>query len=150
MQLLVILLRLEAERIEIGVQMAAHAIGADHHQRAHAVAGGAMDRVVALRRFGRRGGARAQLVGDRLLGRRPVAVERVGQLVLGRDRPVRPPPRGAFGGLADARGIVAERVEELAPARLDRVRVLLVFGLQRLDIGAVGAVEERGLQQLPG
>ena len=26
---------LEAERIEIGVEMAAHAIGADHHQRAH-------------------------------------------------------------------------------------------------------------------
>ena len=148
MQLLVILLRLEAERIEIGVQMAAHAVGADHHQRAHAVAGGAMDRVVALRRFGRRGGARAQLVADRLLGRRPVAVERVGQLVLGHDRPVGPPPRGAFRGLADAGGIVAERVEELAPARLDRVRVLLVLGLQRLDIGAVGPVEERGLQQL--
>ena len=47
MQLLVILLRLEAERIEIGVQMAAHAIGADHHQRAHRVAGGAADLVLA-------------------------------------------------------------------------------------------------------
>ena len=52
MELLVILLRLEAERIEIGVQMAAHAIGADHHQRAHAVARGAADRVFARRRFG--------------------------------------------------------------------------------------------------
>ena len=32
MQLLVVLLRLEAERIEVGVQMAAHAVGADHHR----------------------------------------------------------------------------------------------------------------------
>ena len=42
MQLLVVLARLEAERIEVGVQMAAHAVGADHHQRADAVARGAM------------------------------------------------------------------------------------------------------------
>ncbi len=51
MQLLVVLLRLKAQRIEIGVQMAAHAVGADHHQRTHAVAGGALDRFVARRRF---------------------------------------------------------------------------------------------------
>ena len=42
MQLLVVALRLEAERIEVGVQMAAHAVGADHHQGPHAVAGRAL------------------------------------------------------------------------------------------------------------
>ena len=42
MQLLVILLRVHAQRIEIGVQMAAHAIGADHHDRADGIAGGAL------------------------------------------------------------------------------------------------------------
>ncbi len=39
MQLLVVLLRLEAERIEVGVQVAAHAEGADHHDRAHRIRG---------------------------------------------------------------------------------------------------------------
>ena len=43
MELLVVLLRLEAERIEVGVQVAAHAEGADHHDRADRVAGGALD-----------------------------------------------------------------------------------------------------------
>ena len=31
-ELLLVLVRLEAERIEIGVEMAAHAVGADQHQ----------------------------------------------------------------------------------------------------------------------
>src|SRR6478735_1368404 len=37
-QFFAVLLRLDAERIELGVEMAAHAIGADQHQRAHGVA----------------------------------------------------------------------------------------------------------------
>ncbi len=41
MQLLVILARLHAERIEIRMQMAAHAIGADHHQGMDGIARGA-------------------------------------------------------------------------------------------------------------
>ena len=148
MQLLVIFLRLEAERIEVGVQMAAHAVGADHHQRAHRIAGRATDLVLADRR-GRRRLDRlgAQLLGDRLLGRRPVAVERVDQVALRRLRPVRLAPGRAFRRLVDARRIVAERGEEVAPAGLDRERVLLVFRLKRLDVGAVRAVQERGLQQ---
>ena len=85
MQLLVVPLRLEAERIEIGVEMAAHAVGADHHQRAHRIAGRAANLVLGRRRlrlgFGRLG---AQLVADRLFRRRPVAVERVDQVALRR------------------------------------------------------------------
>ena len=41
---------LDAERIEIGVQMAAHAIGADHHDGANGIAGGAHDVGVGDRR----------------------------------------------------------------------------------------------------
>ena len=37
-QLLVVAHRLEAERVEVGMEMAAHAEGADQHDRAHAVA----------------------------------------------------------------------------------------------------------------
>ena len=51
MELLVVPLRLEAERIEIGVEMAAHAVGADHHERAHGIARRAANVVVARRRF---------------------------------------------------------------------------------------------------
>ena len=49
-QLLVIHAGLDAERIEIGVQMAAHAIGADHHDGANGIAGGAHDVGVGDRR----------------------------------------------------------------------------------------------------
>ena len=38
-----VLRRREPERIEIGVEMAARAIGADQHQRADRIAGGALD-----------------------------------------------------------------------------------------------------------
>jgi hypothetical protein len=57
MQLLMVLRRLETERIEIGVEMAAHAIGADHHQRAHRCRGwrdGSRRRSAALRARRRR------------------------------------------------------------------------------------------------
>ena len=42
-ELFLVLLRFEAERIEIGVEMAASAIGADQHQRADRIAGGTLD-----------------------------------------------------------------------------------------------------------
>ena len=38
-ELLVILLAFDAQRIEIGVEVAAHAVGADQHQGAHRIAG---------------------------------------------------------------------------------------------------------------
>src|SRR5579883_108817 len=146
MQLLVILLRLQAERIEIGVEMAAHAIGADHHQCADAVPRRAVhvgfgDRFRLRLRLG------AQLFADRLFDRRPIAVERGDQIVLRHDRPVRLLPGRAARLLLDALRVVAERGEEIAPARLDARRVLLVLGLQLLDIRRIGAVQERGLQK---
>ena len=42
MQLFIVLWLFDAERIQPGVQMAAHAIGADHHQRAHRIASRAL------------------------------------------------------------------------------------------------------------
>ena len=42
-ELFLVVRRLEAERIEIGVEMAAHAIGADQHERAHRIAGRPLD-----------------------------------------------------------------------------------------------------------
>ena len=89
-QLFVILLRLQPERIEIGVQMAAHAEGADHHQRAHALARRTLQVGFGNRFFGGRRRRRfgAQLVADRFLGGGPIAVERRNEVALGRRRPV--------------------------------------------------------------
>ena len=42
-QLLLVTRRLQPERIEMGVEMAARAIGADEHERADRIAGGALD-----------------------------------------------------------------------------------------------------------
>ena len=67
MQLAMVVALLEAERIEIGVQMAAHAIGADHHQGAHAsrasranvlAAAASARRTARLGAFGRRSAPR--------------------------------------------------------------------------------------------
>ena len=148
MQLLVVSLRLEAERVEIGVEMAAHAVGADHHQRAHRVAGRPANLI--LGRGGLRPGFRRlgpELLGYRLFRRRPVAVERVDEIAFRGCRPIGLAPRRAARGLRHACRIVAEGREEVPPTRFNRKRVLLVFRLQGFDIGAVGAVQKRRLQQ---
>jgi hypothetical protein len=142
MKLLVILRRGEAERIEIGMQMAAHAIGADHHQRVHRIARRALQRLLG-HLLAALGGLGLDLVADRLLGGGPVAVERVGQIVIGRQRPVRTLPRGALR----LGGALAEPLEEFAPFRIDARRILLVAGLELLDIDGVRSVEERGPHQ---
>ena len=56
-ELLLVLRRLEPERIEIGVEMAARPVGADQHQRADRIAGRALD--IGGRRVRRRGPAPA-------------------------------------------------------------------------------------------
>ena len=84
-ELLVVLARLEAERIEIGVEVAADAIGADQHQRADRVA----RRLLHVGRRQLDAGAlrlRAHLVADLLLGLGPLAVERR-ERVVARDEP---------------------------------------------------------------
>ncbi len=142
MQFLVIETRLDAERIEIGVQVAAHAIGADHHDRAHRIARGAMQ-VGGRKRLALGGGLALDLVAENLLGRAPVAVERGNHLAAGGKRPVRTLPRSAARVLLDRRAIVVHRLEELAPFGRDGGRVLLPGVLQLRDVGRVAAVEKR-------
>ncbi len=90
-ELFLVLRRLKPERIEIGVEMAARAIGADQHQRADRVARGAFDvgrgDVDAARLR-----LRLDLGAERLAGFRPVAVERGDEIAALRQRPVRPLP----------------------------------------------------------
>ena len=146
MQLLVILGGREAERIEIGVQMSAHAIGADHHQRAHAVAGRAHQVVIG---DGDAGGLTLglQLVADGLLDLAPVAVEGGDEIVARRGRPVGLFPRRAARVALDRRRIVLEGGEEVTPFGVDARGILLEPIVEILDIARVRSIEERRLQQ---
>ena len=143
-QLVVVLERLgDAERIEIGVQMAAHAVGADHHDGAHGIA-----RRLLHVRIGGRGAVRGGLVRTffsmTLLDHAPVAVERRDQFAIGLQRPGRLRPGGALGVLPDVVGVVLQRGEEILPFRVDRRRVVLIGRMQLLDIVGIAAIEERG------
>ena len=72
--------RLDAERIELGVEVAAHAVGADQHQGAHRIARRQID--VGSRYFDALGLCLGRDFGaDRLFDLRPIAVERRRQLV---------------------------------------------------------------------
>ena len=126
----VVLLAVEAERVEVGDQVPAHAIGADHHDQPDAVTRRRAHHVGSQRgnRQGRRqrglpavGAAVPAVVGDCGLARRP-------------------------GGPADLvqhrAGIVAEAGEKTLPARIDRGRVVQVAAVELLDEDAVGAVQE--------
>ncbi|MHC2277016.1 hypothetical protein ACVME8_003627 [Bradyrhizobium diazoefficiens] len=134
--------RLDAERIELGVEVAAHAVGADQHQGADRVArrleqiGGGDIGALGLRLGG-------DLAADRLLDLGPIAVEGGGQVVLRRQRPVGALPGRALGVPADVVRLVLQALEELLPLGVDRGRVLLVAGVDFVDVGGVGALQKR-------
>ena len=135
--------RLDAERIELGVEMTAHAVGADQHQGADRIARRLVD--VGGRQFGalglRLGG---KLGADRLLDGGPVAVQRRGQVVARGERPVVAAPGGALGVLLDVGRGVFQALEEFLPLAVDRGGVLLVAGVEVVDVGGVGALQKRG------
>ena len=90
-EFLLVLRRLEAERIEVGVEMSARAIGADQHQRPHRVArrpldirGGQLD-ALRLR-------LRLDLGADIFADLGPVAIESRGEIAAFGRRPARPAP----------------------------------------------------------
>src|ERR1700730_14017535 len=132
---------LDPERVELGVEMTAHAIGADQHQRAHGIAGRLMD--VGRRYFGALGlHLGRDLAANRLLDRGPVAVERGGQVVARGQRPVVAPPGGSVGGLLNVDRSVFEAFEEFLPFGGDRAGILLVAGVEIVDVGGVGALQK--------
>ncbi len=131
----------EPERIEIGVQMPAHAVGADHHD--------GVDRIPCRLHDGFCGNDLAAgfgLFGDRLLGLdrhfAPIAIERRDHLAIGGARPVGALPAWAIGVFGDAIGTVGKIVEELRPTGIDAFRVGLVAGVQRVDVIGIAAIKE--------
>ncbi len=141
MQLLVVLVGRDLQRIELGVQMAAHAIGANHHDRTHRIARRVLQLLLGeIDALGRR--LALELVLEARLEPGPVAVERGHHFARRRHRPVRALPRRTLGALQNAGAVLAQFAEELAPARVDRGRILFVTGVHFLDPGGIAAVEE--------
>jgi hypothetical protein len=133
--------RLDAERIELGVEMTAHAIGADQHQGAYRIPG----RLINFRGgdFGALGLCLGRDLGpDFLLHGGPVAVQRRSQFVTRRHRPVVAAPGGALGVLLDDGGGVFQAFEKFLPVGVNRRGVLLVAGVEIVDVGGVGALQE--------
>ena len=142
-ELLLVLARLEPERIEIGVEVAADAVGADQHQRVDRIArrllhvGGRKLDALGLR-------LRLDLVADRLLDLAPVAVSAATSSPRGRC--------GQFGRCQDgplALFCTSAR-SSFRPSKNARhsastaFRVGLVAGVEVFDIGGVAAIKERG------
>src|SRR5689334_8794177 len=101
------------------MQMTAYSIGADQHERAHAVAGCLQDLGLrdldALRlRLG------FDFAAERRLDWGPVAVERRDEFAIRGDWPVRPCPRSASGVLRNNPAVVLHRLEEGLPLGIDR------------------------------
>ena len=135
--------RLEAERIELGMEMAAHAVGADQHQRVDGIARG-------LLHLGR-GNLDAfalclggDFLAQPLFGFRPLPVERGHQIAVRAQRPIRFFPGGAARSFSDVGAVVFQAGEKLPPFGIDRGGVALEFGVEVFDVGGVAAVEEGG------
>ena len=137
-ELRMVLFAFELERVEVGDQVAAHPVGADHHQRADAV-----ERLLA------------DLLGAQRLVRRPsarrgqgVAVCAVGLveffITLARRR------QAEFKLLEHGLGVVSERGEERAPLGGHRVGLLDEAGVEPFDEGAVGAEQKGGFVESCG
>ena len=142
-ELLFVLDRLEPERIEIGVEMAARPIGADQHQRPYRVArrpfdvgGGKLD-AAALR-------LRLDLDADAVADLGPVAVERRDEIAARQRRPIGPAPRRAARVHFNVGSVVLQALEERLPLGIDRLRIDFVAGIEVFDIGGIAAIEERG------
>ena len=142
LQLRIVGLGLQAQGVEIGVQVPPDPEGPDHHDGPDAVEGGGAD--LGLGGLGIGGGdADAGLGGHRL-----------GPLAVQGGQPFRPVLRhggigpGGFGAeLGYGLGVFPQGVEEGPPAGGDVARVLGVAGVEVLDIGEIAPIEEGSLRQ---
>jgi hypothetical protein len=146
-QLVVVVVGLlgQTQRIEIGVQVAAHAEGADHHDGADGIAR-RLFRHCRIQRLSSLLGLALELVGDGLFDRTPVAVKRRDQLAIGLHRPVGLLPGCACSGFADLLRIVLQIGEEGVPLGGHAARIVLEPRIHVLDVVGVAAIQERGLR----
>ena len=144
-KLFMILAWFNRQRIEISMQMAAHTISADHHQRAD----GVTRRLHQFSRCNAALGVRLllQLVGDDLVDLRPIAVERGNEFAIRWNRPMRLFPRSALSALFNCARIIIQRAEKLTPLGIHRGRIFLIPRIEIFDIGGVATVEKRSREK---
>ena len=134
-----VLLAIEAERVKRGDQMAAHAVAADQRLQADAVARRLVDRLGVHRR-GRRRRRGRRFARHRLAVETVVLGARLGRAGGHAGRP------GGAAHLVKHRGyVLAEPGEEVLPARIHRFWIAQVTGVEILDKIRICAVEERRL-----
>ena len=142
-EILFVMVRLEAERVEIGIEMTARPIGTDQHQGVDGVAGRLLDG--GGRKFDSGGlRSRLHLVAECLLDLAPIAVERGNELAARALRPVRQLPRWPLRVPHDIGALVLQALEERLPVGIDRLGVGLVARIEVLDVVGIAAIEERG------
>src|SRR6516225_7650564 len=106
-EILLVLARLEAKRIEVGVEVPASTVRANEHQGVDGIPGRLLNfRAGKLYPQGLR--ARADLLFDALVHLLPVAGERGQELATRRDRPAAPLPRRSVGSPLDSHRLVLE------------------------------------------
>ncbi len=133
---------LKPQRIEVGGQVAAHAIGADHHQGAHGIARGRKRKIAG--EFDAHGlGASLNLGAKLLLDRSPVAIKGADQLAIRRDGPPLAFPRWAFRLFQNVFATVVQIAEEGLPAGVDRSGILLILRVKIFDIVRIRSMKER-------
>lgn len=128
------------------MQVAAHAVGADHHDGANAVTGRLQhfrfaDGLACIGALGF--SLRLDLFLNGLFDRGPVTVECGDQFAIRRDRPVGTLPGGALGRLLHIFRIIGQCLEEALPLRRHGRGILFVPGIELLDIGCIRAVQKR-------
>jgi hypothetical protein len=122
----------QAQRVQLGLQVAAHAVGADQHQRADGIERRRADVVGA--------DVAALHQPSRDSGDRGVAGAAVGGGPGG--------PAGAQKAGEEAGGLLVEITEDIGPFAADRLRVGEVFGVQLRQGLGVGAVVSGGVRVL--
>ncbi len=139
MQFLVVRARIDVERIELRMQVSAHAVGADQHDGVNGIAR-CLENLGLVDRTALGFGLRLDLVADDLLDLRPVAVHGGDEIAVRRDRPVGLLPGRAARALLDRLPVVLQCREERLPLGIDRSGVLLEARIEILDIGRVRPV----------
>ena len=117
-------LGIQIQRIEIGGEMADHAIGAHHLHGANGFV---------------RGGMQIGFARGAGFGCRPLAGEGADRVAGFQREFAVPPPRGAAAQLCRGQPTFAQFGEPLPPGRIHRVGVLLILGIELFEEGCVGA-----------
>ena len=120
--------------------MPAHAVGADHHDRAHGIA----RRLLQFRVRMAAGLLGLDLLPDGRLDRIPIAVEGGDELVMRENRLAARLPGRTFDAFLDRRRGLVQAGEEIPPFGIDRSGIAGIVLIELFGIGGVGGMEKGG------